>query len=205
MTHNPARHADRRKANSDDYHTWTDSEIAAFLDHHGEGTKARRDLMLILCTGASRQDAARLGWQNVKRGRIRFRRGKTGVEADLPILPELAAELAHVPEGDVLFLTHGAGRPYNGNTLGNWFKDQCRAAGLKECSAHGLRKAGATRFAEAGATEMEIMAFLAHSSPKEASTYTKKAARAVLADHGFDRLAGTKPERNVSNLSAKLD
>ncbi|MDU8946106.1 tyrosine-type recombinase/integrase [Ovoidimarina sediminis] len=203
-THNPARHADRRKVSGSGYHTWTDAEIAQYLDYHGEGTRARRALMLFLCTGASRQDAAGLGWQHVKDGRIRFARGKTGVVADLPILPELAAELADVPKGDVLFLTHGAGRPYKATTLGNWFKDQCKAAGLDHCSAHGLRKAGATRLAEAGATEMEVMAFLAHASPKEAATYTKKAARATLADHAFDRLAGTKPERNVSNLSQRL-
>lgn len=205
MTHNPARHADRRKVSSDGYHTWTSAEIAQYLAHHGEGTKARRAMMLFLCTGASRQDAAKLGRQNVNADRIRFKRGKTGVEADLPILPELATELAQAPQGDVLFLTHGAGRPYKPETLGNWFKDQCKAAGLPHCSAHGLRKAGATRLAEHGATEMEVMAFLAHASPKEAATYTKKAQRATLADHAFDRLTGTKPQQNVSNLSERLD
>ncbi|MEQ8923314.1 MAG: tyrosine-type recombinase/integrase [Roseovarius sp.] len=205
MAHNPARHADRRKVQGEGYHTWTSAEIGQYLNHHGRSSKARRALMLFLCTGASRQDAAKLGWQNVKAGRIRFRRGKTGVEADLPILPELAIELANVPEGDVLFLTHGTGRPYKPESLGNWFKDQCKVAGLPHCSAHGLRKAGATRLAEHGATEMEVMAFLAHSSPKEAATYTKKARRATLADHAFDRLTGTKPEHNVSNLSNRLD
>lgn len=94
---NPARHADRRKESADGFHTWTDAEIAKFLDHHGPGTKARRALMIFLCTGAARQDAAAMGKGNVKEGRISYRRGKTGVEADLPILPDLAAELAHVP------------------------------------------------------------------------------------------------------------
>ena len=191
MHHNPARYAESRKERNDGHHTWTADEIARFLAHHGEGTKARRAMLIFLCTGASRQDAARLGWQNVKGYRIRFRRGKTGVEADLPIFPELASELSHVPDGDVLFLTHGAGRPYKPETLGNWFKDQCRSAGLDRCSAHGLRKSGATRLAEAGATEMEVMAFLAHAIPKEGATYTKRAARSRLADSAFNRLVGT--------------
>jgi integrase len=202
---NPARHADRRKEQADGFHTWTDAEIAKFLDHHGPGTKARRALMLFLCTGAARQDAAAMGWQNVKDDRISYRRGKTGVEADLRILPELAAELAHVPKSDLLFLTHGRGRAYGPDTLGNWFKDQCIAAGLPHCTAHGLRKAGATRLADAGASEWEVMAFLAHKTPKEAATYTKKAGRARLADGGFAKLTGSKPERNVSNLAKKLD
>jgi len=49
------------------------------------------------------------------------------------------------------------------------------------------------------------MAFLAHKTPKEAATYTKKAGRARLADGGFAKLAGSKVERNVSNLPKKLD
>jgi integrase len=202
---NPARHADRRKESADGFHTWTDAEIAKFLDHHGPGTKARRALMIFLCTGAARQDAAAMGRGNVKEGRISYRRGKTGVEADLPILPELAAELAHVPASDLLFLTHSRGRPYKPETLGNWFKDQCIAAGLGHCTAHGLRKAGATRLADAGASEWEVMAFLAHATPKEGATYTKKAGRAGLANSAFAKLEGSKPDRNVSNLAKKLD
>lgn len=202
---NPAAFADRRKESADGFHTWTDAEIAKFLEHHKPGTKARLALMIFLCTGAARQDAAAMGRQNVKDGRIRYRRGKTGVEADLPILPELAEALASVPADQLLFITHGAGRGYAPESLGNWFRDQCVAAGLPHCAAHGLRKAGATRLADVGATEWEVMAFLAHGTPKEAATYTKNANRARLSDSGFAKLAGVKPERNVSNLSAKLD
>ncbi len=204
-TNNPARHAESRKEREDGYHTWTSAEVNQFLERHTEGTKARRALMLFYCTGASRQDAVRLGWQNVSENRVRFRRGKTGVEADLPILPELAKELEHVPSGDMLFLTHGAGRPYKPTTLGNWFKRQCKDAGLPHCSAHGLRKAGATRLAEHGATEMEVMAFLAHKTPKEGATYTKRAERSRLADSGLSRLVGTKKELSMSNLTKRLD
>lgn len=202
---NPARHADRRKESVDGFHTWTDAELAKYLDHHGPGTKARRAALLIFYTGAARQDAAAMGWQNVKDGRISYRRGKTGVPADLPILPELMEELRHVPATDMLFLTHSGGKPYKAETLGNWFKDQCIAAGLPNCTAHGLRKAMATRLAEGSASEWEVMAFLAHSSPKEAATYTKKAGRAGLADSGLAKVSGSKTERNLSNLPARLD
>lgn len=202
---NPAAFADRRKESAEGFHVWTDAEIAKFLEVHKPGTKPRLALLIFLCTGAARQDAASMGWQNVKDGRIKYRRGKTGVEADLPILPELAEELAQVPRSQLLFLTHGKGRGYQPESLGNWFRDQCTAAGLPHCSAHGLRKAGATRLADAGAGEFEVMAFLAHASPKEAATYTKQANRARLADTGFAKLAGAKPERNLSNLPAKLD
>ncbi len=203
--HNPARHADRRKENPDGYHTWTEAEIAQFLAHHGPGTKARLAVLLILNTGAARQDLVRLGWQNVKEGRISYRRHKTGVGGDYRILDDLAVELRSIPQDQLLFLTHGKGRPYQPATFGNWFRDQCSAAGLAHCSAHGLRKGLATLIAESGATELQIMAVLAHSGPKEGATYVKKANRGKLADQGLALSEGAKTERNASNLVARLD
>lgn len=205
MDRNPAMHAQRRKVSGDGYHTWTEAEIAAFLARHPEGSKARLALLLILNTGAARQDVCRLGWQNVSGGRIRYRRHKTGVSADLPILSELAAELRLVPKARMIFLATEGERAHTPAGFGNWFHDQCVAAGLHQCAAHGLRKAGAVRLAEAGASEMEIMSYLAHASPREGSTYTKKAQRARLSDAAFARLAGTKPEQNLSNLHERLD
>ncbi len=178
-----------RQENPDGYHVWTEAEITRFKVHHPAGSKARLALALFLCTGASRQDAAAMGWQNVDGDRISCRRGKTGVEANLPILSDLAEELAHLTKQEGLFLTHGGGKPYKPETLGNWFRDQCNAAGVPG-SAHGLRKAGATRLANAGGTPDEIRAFLAYATNKEGQTYTKKADRARLADSGLAKLEG---------------
>lgn len=203
--HNPARHADRRKENPDGYHTWTEAEIAQFLAHHEPGTKARLAALLILNTGAARQDVICLGWQNVKDGRIIYRRHKTGVGGDYQILPDLDEELRRIPQDQLLFLTHGRGRPYQPATFGNWFREQCIAAGLPHCSSHGLRKGLATLAAEGGATELQIMALMAHSTPKEGSVYVKKANRGKLADQGLALSAGSKHEQNASNLVVRLD
>jgi integrase len=54
------------------------------------------------------------------------------------------------------FLLTDQGKPYTAAGFGNWFRDQCRAAGLSGCSAHGLRKAAARRLAEAGCSTHEI-------------------------------------------------
>ena len=188
QTANPARAADRRKVNPDGYHTWTEEEVDRYLAHHRKGSQARLALLLFLYTGASRQDAARMGRQNIVNGRIRFSRGKTGIPADLPIMPELAEEIGRLPSGQLMLLTHSGGKPYKPETLGNWFRDQCNAAGLPKCSAHGLRKAGATRLAEAGATEWEIASYLAHKDTKMAAVYVRTANRAKLADSGMARL-----------------
>lgn len=200
---NPAKFAEKMKTNPDGYHTWTDEEVERFLERHGAGTKARLVLLLALNTGMSRQDLCRVGWQHVSQkngtARIAYKRAKTSVAADLPILPELAEELSKVAKDRMLFITQDA-RPvgYKPETLGNWFRARCEEAKVPG-SLHGLRKAGATRLADAGASNWEIASYLAHKDTKQADTYTKKANRSKLADSGFAKLA------IVSNLSNELD
>lgn len=201
---NPAKFAERNKTNPDGYHTWTEQEQARFLERHPAGSKARLVMLLALNTGMSRTDLCRVGWQHVtekegKGRRIAYKRAKTSVAADLPILPELAAELEVLPRDRLLFITQDA-RPigYRPETLGNWFRDRCEEASVPG-SLHGLRKAGATRLANAGATEWEVASYLAHKDTKQAATYTKKADRSKLADSGFAKL------ENASNLLRSLD
>jgi integrase len=205
ITVDPTIGAEKYKMNEDGFHTWSDAEVLQFEAHHGVESLPVLAMRLVLYTGAARQDVAALGWQNVRGGRISYRRGKTGGEVDLPILPELADVLERVPGNQMLFITHGQGRPYKAETFGNWFHDQCVAAGLPHCQSHGLRKAGATRLANAGANELEIAAFLGHSSPQEARTYVKKADRIKLADRAMARLSGVKGEQGVSNVVERLD
>ncbi|RMF38123.1 MAG: integrase [Alphaproteobacteria bacterium] len=209
---NPARLAQKRKEKPGGYHVWTDAEIMRYRARFPSGTKARLAFELLLNTGAARQDLAKLGWQNIPtRGnmrldRIAYTRGKTGITADLPIMPELAAELEHVPAGRLLFITHGRNdRPYTPESIGSWFKDRCAEAGIPHCNIHGVRKAAATRAANRGCTENEIAAILAHKDTREAATYTKEANRSRLADSAFAKIAGAKGEQNLSNLAEKLD
>ncbi|WP_420023901.1 tyrosine-type recombinase/integrase [Cereibacter azotoformans] len=200
-----SRLTEKLKTNPDGYHTWNEEEVERFLDRHGPGTKARLVILLALNTGMARQDLARVGRQHVKAGRIAYRRGKTSVAADLPILPELAVELeaalANWSDGQMLFITQDK-RPvgYTPESLGNWFRDRCAEANVPG-ALHGLRKAGATRLAYAGATEWEIASYLAHKDTKTAAIYVKKANRARLADSGFAKLT----QGNVSNLSEVWD
>ena len=186
---NPAALADGYKAPVGGHHTWTDQEIDVFRAAHPTGSKARLMLEIFLCTGAARQDAAALTRGNIRGDRLHYRRGKTGQEVDLPILPELAAELVQIPARQLMLIGHGQeGRAYAVSALGNAFRDACAAAGLPHCSAHGLRKAGARRLAEAGATEFEVMSFLAHRNTQEASRYTAAANRAKLTSSGMAKL-----------------
>lgn len=201
---NPTGAVDRRKTRSGGYHTWTNEEVQQYRDAHQSGTKARLALELMLATGAARQDARAMGRHNIKGDMIYYRRGKTGQDAELPLkyMPQLVAEIIQLPHDTGVFLTHSGGKPYTIESFGNWFADQCQAAGLPDrCRAHGLRKHGATELANAGANEFQIMAFLAHKSTKEALRYVRTAERKKLAADGM-ALAHAE---NVSNLSDWLD
>ena len=200
---NPAKFAERLKESFDGYHTWNDDEVDRFLERHGPGTKARLAILIALNTGMARQDLCHSGRHMVSfKGnqlRIAYARGKTSVAADMPILPELAEELARLPEGQVVFITQKQSqKAYKVTSFGNWFRDRCNEAG-GPCSIHGLRKAGATRLADAGASEWEIASYLAHTDTTQARIYTRKANRSKLADSGFKKLS------KMSNSLQKLD
>ena len=109
---NPAKLADSVKVRSTGYHSWTDAEIAAYRNVHPSGTKPRLALELLLGTGTVRSDVVGLTRANVRGGRIRYRRKKTGIAAELPIMPELARELDYIPPGQMVILTTESGTAY---------------------------------------------------------------------------------------------
>lgn len=194
----PTVSVDERKTKQGGYHTWTEDEVQKFRDHFPRGSLPRLALEIMIGTGAARGDAAMMGRQNIKGPKIWYRRAKTGQDAefDLSKLPELQTELRLVPRDKTQFF------PYTVESFGNWFRDQCEAAGLpKNCRAHGLRKYAAKRLAEAGATEFQIMAFLAHKDPREAKRYVLAASRAKMTGDALDLLH----RQDLSNHADGLD
>jgi integrase len=180
--------------------TWTETEIEQYRAHHPLGTRARLALELLLGTMAARCDVVWLGAQHATGATVSYRRGKTGVAVDVPVLPELREAIDAMPEGNLTFLMTEQGRPFTAAGFGNWFRDQCNAAGISK-SAHGLRKAGATRLAEAGATDHEIMAWGGWKTLAEVKRYTEAANRKRLALQGAAKLkTGTK----LANLETWL-
>jgi integrase len=170
----------KRAKDTGGFKPWTDANIAEFEAKHPIGSKARLALALLLYTGQRRGDVVRLGRQHIRNGVLSLRQSKTGVQVDLPVLPELQAELDLAPMG-MTFLVTGRGIPFTPGGFGFWFGQCCTEAGLMGLSAHGLRKAAATRLAERGATAHELMAVFGWSTMREAERYTRAANRKVLA------------------------
>jgi integrase len=172
------------------FETWTSANIELYRSHYEVGTRARLALEMLYGTMQRRGDIIRLGRQHIQGGTLSLRQQKTGAPVDIPVLPELDAAIEAMPKAEHLtFLVTEYGKPFTAEGFGNWFRQQCRAAGLpKNLSAHGLRKAGATRFAEHGATDHEIMAWGGWTSLKEVQRYTKAADRKRLAQAAAKKL-----------------
>jgi integrase len=184
----PAR--DVRKiptAKGDGYHSWTEAEIAQFECRHPVGSRARLAFALLLYTGQRRSDVVRMGRQHINDGAICVRQQKTGREVWVPVHEALAPILGEASP-NLTFLLTDQGKPYTAAGFGNWFRDQCRAAGLHGCSAHGLRKAAARRLAEAGCSTHEIAAITGHASLKEIARYTEAADRKRLAQSAMAKI-----------------
>ncbi|MCD0421759.1 tyrosine-type recombinase/integrase [Rubrivivax sp. JA1024] len=191
------------------FHTWTVEEVNQYRERHASGTKARLAMELLLQTGHARVDVVRMGRQHTKSGKLSMRRQKTGVQFDIPLLPELVSELALLPKSDQLaFLTTGRGEPFTPAGFGNWFRDRCDEAELPQCSAHGLRKAAAVLHALHGATAPELMAWFGWKTIGEAQRYIEEANRIKLAESAgaklISRTAVGSPVDPVSQNEAQV-
>jgi len=174
------------------FHTWTETEIAAYEARHPIGTKARLAMALMLYTGQRRGDAVKLGWKDVSKNRLAVRQEKTGTPLAIKMHASLIEALQMAPADRPTFLLTAFGKAFTSAGFGNWFRDRCDEADLTHCSAHGLRKAAARRLAEAGNSANHIAAVTGHLSLKEVERYTRAADQEKMADAAVD----TMPERS---------
>lgn len=197
---NPAKAVKPPKSKGTGFHTWTENEIEAFEERHPVGSKARVALALLLYTAQRRSDIVTMGPQHVKNGRIRVKQMKTGAELDIPIHPRLTAAINACPSGQLAYLVTEFGKPFTAAGFGNWFRDRCDEAGLKQCSAHGLRKAASRRMAETGMSNQLIKSITGHVTDSEVSRYTRDADQVVRADMAMAAIV----QADLSNRPEKV-
>lgn len=192
-----------RKAKSEGFPVWTDDDIAQYERRWPRGTRERVMLDVFLYTGLRRGDAAVVGKQHVRDGSIQIDTEKTGMRVTIPILAELQATLDAGPVGDLAFIATSAGDPMTKESLGNAFRDACRAAGIKK-SAHGLRKAAATNAANRGATVAELEAIFGWAGGQMAALYTRSANRQKLSTGAADKLARNENGKPMPSPEQKV-
>jgi integrase len=177
------------KIHSDGFKAWEPERVEQYRARYPLGTTSRLALELLLNTAQRRSDVVRMGRQHIRDGILSIRQQKTGALVEIPILSELQEALEAMPADNLTFLTTEYGKPFTAAGFGNWFRQQCNAAGLPiGYSAHGLRKTAATRLADAGCTDHEIMAWGGWETLKEVQRYTKAANRKRLAQSGREKL-----------------
>jgi integrase len=102
----------------------------------------------------------------------------------------------------VCWSAHSASRSRR-RGFGNWFREMCDQAGLREFSAHGLRKAACTRLAQAGCTAREIAAISGHRSLSEVARYTRAADQEAMAEAAMAKMRTSPVKRAAPRLSNK--
>lgn len=209
LSTNPAELAESVPYHTKGHHTWSEDEIARFLEVHPFGTIPHRVMTLMLWTGAARADAVKLGWFSVKGDTIQYTRQKTGrmknpVLIIIPIARELRALLDTLPRDAGTFLQTAEGKQRSEKALTGDMRKWCDAADLPDCTSHGLRKAIARRLGEAGASTLTIASITGHKTLSEVQRYTEAADRAKLATGGIALISGTKKGQNVANLKPRF-
>ncbi|WP_375781178.1 tyrosine-type recombinase/integrase [Bradyrhizobium sp. ma5] len=175
---------------------WEEDEIIQFEQRWPRGTRERVMFDIYCYTGLRRGDAAALGKQHIKNCVISIDTEKTGTRVTIPVLEVLQKTLDAGPTGDLAFIATAKGHRMTKESVGNAFRDACRAAGIKK-SAHGLRKAAATRAANNGATEAQLEAIFGWEGGKMAALYTRTANRQKLATGAMNTLGRTETETSI--------
>lgn len=187
---NPCDGAQKIKAPSDGFHSWTVAEVRQFQEHWPVGTMARLALDLMLYTGLRRGDVCIVGRQHVKDGLLTIRTGKTKADLVLTIYPALQRSIDATPGSGLVFLETERGQPFaSAASFGNWFRKRCQESGVPdECRAHGLRKAGAAIAAQGGATTRQLMSMYGWRTSAMADLYTRGVDQRAMAAEAGERI-----------------
>jgi integrase len=174
---------------------WTHEDVQAYRARWPLGTTQRLALEILLWTGIRRGDLARLGRQHIRDGVIsmktekKSRRHAEGVQLDIPIFKPLQEAIDAMPVTTLSLITGARGEKITKETLGNYFADWCKTAGV-DPRAHGLRKLAATMAAESDATDKELQAYFGWLTNTQSARYTERANRTRLARSAGQKLAG---------------
>jgi integrase len=178
---------------TDGFPVWIDDDIAKYERRWQRGTRQRVLFDIYQFTGLRRGDASVVGKQHVRNGIVSIRTEKTGALVTIPILPELQKTLNAGPLGELSWFARLDGKPMVKESVGNFFADACKMAGIYGKSGHGVRKAAATQAAENEATTAQMNSIFGWEGEQMASLYTKSANRKKLAAGAINKLSRIKP------------
>lgn len=167
----PTRGLKMDRPETEDLVTAGAEEIATFQERWKVGTIERLVFDLALYTPAARIDLVALSRRNISHGVLSYTRQKTKVVAQVPITPELRAEIDRTLHIAPAFLLSTRGELCVAESIGNLFRDAANEVGMVAC-LHGLRKAFCVYWAVKCATTHQIAAMAGHMTSGEVERYT---------------------------------
>lgn len=177
---NPCADIKRRKYIKKSHYSWTDNDIATFLDHYPSGTRERLAMLLLLDTAQRSSDVCRMGRQHLNGNTLSVRQGKTKADLTLYLDPATMHEIS-LHSGQMTFIVTQSGQPFTVKGFQQWFSKRCSAIGLEKCSAHGLRHARTRMILEAGATIKEAQSITGHKTDSELNRYAQAVNQSLMS------------------------
>jgi len=189
---NIARLVEPFKVYSNGHETATPENIAAFIEHHGIGSKAVLYVAIQMYTGFRVSDLAVIGPQHRRKDAFKLRlfknRNRTPVDLEIAIHPILDGVLTMHKVTDLTYLVTEFGKPFSVKGLGNRISDWWRQAGMPHLTSHSVRKGLATDVAHNEATDNMLESMFGWRDAKTSKIYTRDANRARLARQAVARI-----------------
>lgn len=187
VMHNPAHGAPTLYRGDRSEIVWEDHEIeavAAKMAPH-----VARAFKLASWTGLARGDLVKLRWDQVGDLYISRKRGKTGVEAVIPLFDETRAILAECPKVAVTVLTNARKQPWTPRGFASAVEDARTAAKVATGKTlHDLRGTFATRLMHNGFEDREIDEVLGWETGKSARIRRVYISRKAVVISAIERM-----------------
>lgn len=156
----------------------------------------RRVVVLARGTGQRRGDLLQMRWSDYDGEVIRLTQEKTEERLEIPVGPELKAELeAWKTDRTTLTILAFRGKPWDPNYLSTHLPNQLERIGLPRLGVHGLRRLTAVLLAEAGCSTHEIAAITGHRTLQMVQEYTRGVRQRNLATAAVLRFVSGKIQK----------
>lgn len=153
----PAKDLERYETGK--HEAWPEAILHQALASEG---RVRLAVHLLYYTGQRIGDVLRMRWDHIKDGVLTVTQQKTGKTLHLPILPDLAAELAQTKRVGLTIITGQHGKPLGDEALRGEIKAFAEARGF-DVVPHGLRSNAVYAFLYASCSNAEVGSFTGQS------------------------------------------
>lgn len=165
--------ANIKKLKTGEWRRWRDDEINLLFTEGSD--KAQLAALMAIYTGQRSGDLINMLWSDYDGQTIKVVQEKTGEPMQIPVHPELKAELDKTPKTAMTILTGERGERMTISYFRKWWWLNTKKPLGLECQFHGLRKNAASYLAEAGCTLKQIAAITGHQSLSMLELYTREA------------------------------